>query len=96
VETETELEQLQHGGLFKYVLRDLLARDGEGRPLAIDRDAMQGREKPPHTEAPVEASAETEVENADEKVGEADEESFPASDAPATTGVLGVGKRKLA
>jgi aconitate hydratase len=100
VETDTELEQLQHGGLLKYVLRDLFGRscrpEGEGRPLAEEGHAGNGGGKNFAAELSEGASKNATFEAADEKVEEADEESFPASDSPAGTGVLGVGKRKRA
>jgi len=87
VETETELDQLRHGGLLKYVLRDLLGRGGNGQADG-QADALAAAVA---DEGPRDAAVAT-----DEKVAEASRESYPASDAPATTGVLGVGGRKRA
>jgi hypothetical protein len=100
VETETEREQLQHGGLLKYVLRDLFGRgsrpEGEQGPLPGDQNAEDRDEKTLAAGFSSDGPKSATFAGEDEKVEEADEESFPASDAPATTGVLGMGKRKRA
>jgi hypothetical protein len=98
IETNTELEQLQHGGILKYVLRDLVDRGrraSEGRPLAEDRQGRNGGDNvfAANSDDALETS---DHDTADAKVEEASEESYPASDSPATTGMLGVGKWKAA
>jgi hypothetical protein len=100
IETNIELEQLQHGGLLKYVLRDLFGRgrrpEGEGRPPVEDRHIGNGGGTTLTVDISENASKNATFEEVDEKVEEASEESYPASDPPASTGVLGVGKRRRA